>query len=234
MSALFYSTERGLTMRQCSGIIISENKTDYSRGDIMDQVKTGKLIREFRMQLGLTQKQLAERINVSDKAVSKWERGNGCPDISLLSSLADIFGTDTDVLLTGEIEKNEKEKGDMKKIRFYVCRECGNIITATSDAGVNCCGNKLTALTPQKADDNNMLKVEDIGGEWYISSDHPMTKEHYITFAAYISDSSIMMFKQYPEWGINITLPMYRSGRLVWYCSKCGLLYRELTPKAKK
>ena len=89
----------------------------------MDQIKTGILIKKFRTASGLTQKQLAESLNVSDKAVSKWECGNGCPDISLLSQIADIFGTDIRSLLTGEINKNEGEKGNMKKLRFYVCKE---------------------------------------------------------------------------------------------------------------
>ena len=52
----------------------------------MDQIKTGKLIRKLRTDMGLTQKQLAERLHVSDKAVSKWGTGNGCPDLSLLSA----------------------------------------------------------------------------------------------------------------------------------------------------
>ena len=199
----------------------------------MDQIKTGSLIRRFRTELGLTQKQLAERVGVSDKAVSKWECGSGCPDVSLLTSLADVFGTDIHVLLTGEIDKNESEKGDMKKLRFYVCRDCGNIITSASDASVTCCGNKLSALEPKKADEAQQLKVEDTGGAWYITSDHEMTKEHYISFVAYVSDSSLMMFRQYPEWAVNVTLPMYRSGRLVWYCSKCGLLYQDIRPKRR-
>ncbi len=197
----------------------------------MDQIRTGSLIRRLRTERGLTQKQLAERINVSDKAVSKWERGNGCPDVSLLTALADVLGTDTQALLSGSIEKNESEKGDMKKLRFYVCRDCGNIITAASDASVTCCGNRLSPLEAKKADENHQLKVEDIGGEWYITSDHPMTKEHYISFAAFVSDSCVMMFRQYPEWAVNITIPMYRWGKLVWYCSECGLFYRELRPK---
>lgn len=199
----------------------------------MDQIKTGALIRRFRTELGLTQKQLAERVGVSDKAVSKWECGSGCPDVSLLTSLADVFGTDIHVLLTGEIDKNESEKGDMKKLRFYVCRDCGNIITSASDAAVTCCGNKLSALEPKKADEAQQLKVEDTGGEWYITSDHEMTKEHYISFVAYVSDSSLMIFRQYPEWAVNVSLPMYRSGRLVWYCSKCGLLYQDIRPKRR-
>lgn len=197
----------------------------------MDQIRTGSLIRQLRTERGLTQKQLAERINVSDKAVSKWERGNGCPDVSLLTALAEVLDTDIQALLSGSIEKNESEKGDMKKLRFYVCRDCGNIITATSDAAVTCCGSKLSPIEAKKADENHQLKVEDIGGEWYITSDHPMTKEHYISFAAYVSDSSVMMFRQYPEWQVNITIPMYRSGKLVWYCNECGLLCQELRPK---
>ena len=196
----------------------------------MDQEKTGRLIRQLRTGMGLTQKQLAERINVSAKAVSKWENGNGCPDVSLLAALAKVFGTDTDILLNGEIDKKESEKGNMKKLRFYVCKDCGNIITATSDAAVTCCGNRLSALSPRKADESEQLTVEDIGGEWSVSSDHPMTKENYISFAAYQNDSSVMIFKQYPEWNLQITLPMYRSGRIVWYSTQHGLMYMDIRP----
>ncbi len=196
----------------------------------MDQVKTGELIRRLRTEQGLTQKELAGRINVSDKAVSKWERGNGCPDVSLLSALAAVFGTDIEVLLSGEIDKNEKEKGDMKKIRFYVCPKCGNIITASSEAAVSCCGTKLTALEAKEAQDDEKLKVEDIGGEWFISSEHEMTKQHYISFVAFLSDSNVMMFRQYPEWNLQITMPLYRYGRLVWYCTNHGLMYMDLKP----
>ena len=196
----------------------------------MDQVKTGNLIRKMRTDMGLTQKQLAEKLHISDKAVSKWETGSGCPDLSLLTALSEAFGTDIGVLLSGEKGRNEKEKGDMKKLRSYFCKDCGNIITSTSEASVTCCGNKLKALVPKPADKSEMLKAEDIGGEWHITSDHEMTKEHYISFAAFVRDDSVMMFRQYPEWDMNIHLPLYRSGRLVWYCEKCGLLYQELCP----
>ncbi len=213
--------------------IIKTQSKNHNEVMNMDQVKTGQLIKRLRTELGMTQKQLAERINVSDKAVSKWERGNGCPDVSLLSALADVFGTDIRVLLSGEIDKNESEKGNMKKLKFYVCKDCGNIITSTSEASVTCCGNHLSAPKPRKADESQQLKVTDIGGEWYITSDHEMTKEHFISFAAFVSDSSVMMFRQYPEWSININLPIYRSGRLVWYCNKCGLLYQDIRPTRK-
>ena len=86
----------------------------------MDQVKTGALIKQLRINSGLTQKQLADSLNVSDKAVSKWECGNGCPDVSLLSELSEIFGTDVQTLLSGRIDKNESEKGNMKKLKFFI------------------------------------------------------------------------------------------------------------------
>ncbi len=194
----------------------------------MDQIRTGELIKMFRTQMGLTQKQLAEQINVSDKAVSKWECGKGCPDISLLSELAGVFRTDIDVLLSGTIDKNEREKGNMKKLRFYVCKDCGNIITATSDATVSCCGSRLEALEPRKAEKDEMLTAEQIGDEWYISSDHQMTKEHYISFVAYVSDSRVIVSKQYPEWDLQLNLPFFRYGRIVWYCTKHGLMYQDL------
>ena len=57
----------------------------------MDYEKIGGLIRSLRTQQALTQLQLAGRIGVSDKAVSKWERGQGCPDVSLLPRLAQIL-----------------------------------------------------------------------------------------------------------------------------------------------
>lgn len=197
----------------------------------MDQVKTGELIRKIRTKMKLTQKQLAERINVSDKAVSKWETGSGSPDISLLSELAEVFGIDIQVLLSGEINKNGSEKGNMKKLKFYVCKECGNIITATSEAAVTCCGSKLSAYEPKKAEECEQLNIEDIGGEWFVSSEHEMTKEHYISFVAYVSDSTAMIYKQYPEWNLQFTMPLYRSGRLVWYCTKCGLMYQNIRKK---
>ena len=194
----------------------------------MDPVKTGELVRQLRTEKKLTQKQLAERLHVSAKAVSKWECGNGSPDISLLPALAEALGTEIRVLLAGEIEHNEREKGDMKKLKFYVCKTCGNLVTATGDAAVTCCGSRLSAAEPRAAAENERLCVEEADGAWFVSSDHPMTKEHYISFAAYVGDSTAMIFRQYPEWNFQFTMPMYRSGRLIWYCAKCGFLYQEL------
>ena len=194
----------------------------------MDAEKTGALIRSLRVSKGLTQKQLADMINVSDKAVSKWETGNGCPDISLIARLAEIFGTDTSTLLSGEIDIKESEKGNMKRVNFYICQSCGNIITATSEAAVSCCGNRLEAIKPAKAENAQRLNVEEIDGELYITSDHEMTKACYISFVAYQNESTLIIAKQYPEWALQTRLPLYRTGRIVWYSTRDGLLYQDI------
>ena len=64
----------------------------------------GKRIAALRKEKGMTQEELAEKLGVSPQAVSKWENGQSCPDISLLPRLAAIFGVTTDLLLTGEQE----------------------------------------------------------------------------------------------------------------------------------
>ena len=76
----------------------------------MDAQRTGKLINYLRSKKGITQKELAELINVSDKAVSKWERGDGCPDVGILPALAKALGTDVDSLLKGELKEVSQER----------------------------------------------------------------------------------------------------------------------------
>jgi ribosomal protein L37AE/L43A len=113
-------------------------------------------------------------------------------------------------------------------MKFYVCPECGNIITSTSETDISCCGKKLNFLTPQKAEEKQKLNIEHTDGELFISSDHEMTKEHYISFVAYLNEHTMIFNKQYPEWNLQERLPFCRTGRLIWYCKKCGLLYQNI------
>ena len=99
----------------------------------MDPSKTGRLIRQLRTKQGLTQRALAERLFITDKTVSKWETGGGCPDISLLPALSEVLSVSTETLLRGEINEQE-DNGNMKKTRFYVCPTCGGILTASAEA----------------------------------------------------------------------------------------------------
>jgi transcriptional regulator with XRE-family HTH domain len=192
----------------------------------MDCEKIGKLIYSLRKEQKLTQRQLAERMNISDKTVSKWERGLGCPDVSLLSDLSKIFGVNLEGLLSGELNANDSAGGNMKKLKFYVCPSCGNLLTATQDAAVSCCGKTLQPLIPKKAEESEKLSVEMIESDYFISSAHEMTREHYVAFVALLTGDSILLRRQYPEWNLQTRIPCFSHGMLLWYCTRHGLYYQ--------
>lgn len=200
----------------------------------MDAIKTGALIRRLRREQGLTQKQLAERLHVSDKAVSKWERGCGCPDLSLLTNLSAALGIALDGLLCGDLSENDISGGNMKKLNFYVCPQCGNILTAAAEASIACCGKKLTPLTMQKAEQSQRLQVEQVENEYFVTSDHEMTKEHFISFVVLLTSDTLVLRRQYPEWDLQTRLPRLGGGLLVWHCSQHGLFYQPLMPAKKQ
>jgi len=76
----------------------------------MNNIQTGKLIAELRKQQGLTQQQLADQLNLSNKTISKWESGSGSPDISNLPILADTLGVSVDELLRGALNETETKQ----------------------------------------------------------------------------------------------------------------------------
>lgn len=79
----------------------------------MDCMKVGGLISRLRKEKHMTQKELADAMNISDKAVSKWERGLGCPDVSLLGELSRILGVNIEKILAGDLDPNSADGGNM-------------------------------------------------------------------------------------------------------------------------
>ena len=79
---------------------------------------------------------------------------------------------------------------------------------------------------PTKATDEEKLDVSLVEDEWFITSDHPMTKEHYISFIAFATGEQVQIIKQYPEWALQTRIPKRRHGMLLWYCTKHGLFYQ--------
>ncbi len=188
----------------------------------MDCIKTGRLIKNLRQEKRLTQKQLADSIGVSDKTVSKWERGYGCPDVSLLGTLCAALGITVHSLLCGELSCNDNG-GNMKKTVFYVCPNCGNILISTGESEPACCGRRLHPLHAKPADDEHMPAVSEIEDEHYITFPHEMTKSHYIAFAAYVSYDRVLLVRLYPEQGGELRIPRMHGGKLYLYCSQHGL-----------
>ena len=189
----------------------------------MDYEKIGGLIRSLRLEQGLTQLQLAVRLGISDKAVSKWERGMGCPDVSLLPHLSQTLGVELESLLTGELGINDEAGGTMKHLQFYVCPHCGNLICSWAEAGVTCCGKKLAPTVPQKTEGSDRLAVEQIENDYYVTADLPMSKDHYIRFLALLTGETLVLRRLYPEWDLQVRLPRVGHGRLLWFCTQHGL-----------
>ncbi|MBP3652615.1 MAG: helix-turn-helix domain-containing protein [Clostridia bacterium] len=194
----------------------------------MDCSKVGMLIRRLRMEKKLTQAALAARLNLSAKTISKWERGLGCPDVTLLNALSAILDVDISRLLEGELLPNETVGGNMKNTKYYVCPDCGSISLCTGNAEISCCGRRLNALEMVKAEPDEKLHVEIVEDEWFISSDHPMEKDNYISFVAFQTGDKVELVKQYPEWNLQLRLKKRGHGNLIWYSAVQGLRYQLL------
>ncbi|WP_434310711.1 helix-turn-helix domain-containing protein [Hominifimenecus sp. rT4P-3] len=194
----------------------------------MDTKKIGALIAGLRKEKQMTQRELAQLLHVSDKTISKWERGIGCPDISLLPELSEALEVDMTKLLSGELNPQEKMGGNMKKTKYTVCPVCHNLILSTGEAEIICCGRRLSPMEAKKAEAGEALKVEVVEDEWYITSDHPMTKEHFITFLAFVTGERLVLMKQYPEWNLQARIPKRGHGMLIWHCTQHGLMYQLL------
>ena len=193
----------------------------------MDNAKIGKLIYNLRKNAKLTQNQLAEKLNISDKAVSKWERGFGCPDISLLPEIANFFQVDLESLLKGELENRDILGGNMKKLKFYVCQNCKNVITSMIETNITCCG-KLKSLKVQKSTESHQLKIEKIENEFFITTEHPMKREHFISFVALLTGDTLVLKKLYPEWDLQVRLPILPYGKLFYFCTEDGLFCQDV------
>lgn len=189
---------------------------------------TGKVIKELREKKIYTQKQLAEILGVSDKTISKWETGKGLPDIGIISDLSASLGVSLAELLSGEYAENENRSGNMKKISFYVCPVCGNVIQATGNASYSCCGILLPKLEMEEEDQKHDFKIEEVDGEYYISMDHEMSKTHYISFFAYVTSNYSQFIKLYPEQSAEGRFTKWGHGIFYAYCNRHGLYRRDV------
>lgn len=189
----------------------------------MDKYVTGSVIRKLRENKNMTQEELALKIHVSSKAISKWETGQGFPDISLIESLAQALGISVIELLSGEDIQNSNRSFNMLRSKFYVCPVCGNVINATGEAVISCCGLTLPPLEAEETDDEHVISVENIEDEFYVTVDHPMTKEHYISFLAAVSDQDIQLVKLYPEGNAECRFRKSCVRKIYAYCNRHGL-----------
>ena len=194
----------------------------------MDRYVTGAVIRKLRERKKMTQEELAGEICVSSKAVSKWETGQGFPDVSLLEPLAKALGISVIELLSGEDIRNLNRSSNMAKGKFYVCPVCGNVIRATGEAVVSCCGITLPPLEPEPADLDHSIRVETVEDEYYVTVAHPMAKDHFISFLAAVSDHGVQFVKLYPEGSAEARFRIDRVRYVCAYCNRHGLFQLKI------
>ena len=194
----------------------------------MNTYITGTTIKSIREAKGITQTQLAEMIGVTGKAVSKWETGRGLPDISLLQPLATALDTSVMALMTGELVTNQNRSANMLRTKFYVCPVCGNILHAMGDVLVSCCGITLPALEAEPFDEDHELTIEKVEDEHFITVRHDMTKQHYISFLAYVTSDRMQFVKLYPEGNAETRLHLRGRGFLYGYCNRHGLMKQKI------
>lgn len=194
----------------------------------MNNYVTGKIIKELREKKKLTQLELAKIIDVSDKTISKWETAKGLPDISLLEPLSKSLGVSIIELIKGEYITNKNKSGNMKNSKFYVCPICGNIIHTIGENLVSCCGITLPVLEAESEDKIHSINCEVIENEYYITMNHPMTKQHYISFIAYFTNDRCEIVKLYPEQNVEVRFLKRGKGTIYAYCNKDGLIKKVL------
>jgi len=189
----------------------------------MNQYVTGAVIKQLREKANFTQAELAAKLNVSSKTVSKWETAKGYPDISLLEPLAKVFNVSLTELISGNAVKNVNVSANMLRSKFYVCPVCGNVIHSMGEAVIHCHGVLLTPCQPEETDENHMIFVEKVEDEYYVRIEHDMTKEHYISFMAAVSSDNIQMIKLYPEGNAEARFKINGVKKILFYCNRDGL-----------
>lgn len=194
----------------------------------MNEYLTGAVIRELREKHHLTQAQLAERLYVSDKTISKWETGKGYPDITLLKPIASVFGVSIMELLSGKAITNVNVSANMLRSKFYVCPVCGNVVHSIGEIAVSCHGVQLMPEPAEPVNEGHMIWIERTEDEYYVRTEHEMTKNHYISFIAAPSINGFQMSKLYPEGPAEARVKISGVEKIFFYCNRDGLFYANV------
>lgn len=188
----------------------------------------GTTIKTLRERRHMTQRELAERLCVSDKAISKWETGRGLPDISILPELAEALSVSLTELMTGNVIINDNRAANMLKTGFYVCPVCGNLIHAVGGGSYSCCGVALPQLEAEDCDGEHDLSVEKNDGEYYVRMDHDMSRTHFVSFLACVTADTVQLKKLYPQQDCEGRFAIRGPGYVYAFCNRHGLFRRKL------
>lgn len=112
--------------------------------------------------------------------------------------------------------------------KFYVCPVCNNIINKMGNSIITCCGRALLPLEACEEDIQHQITIQKVEDEHFVTVNHDMTKEHYISFVAYLNSDSMQLKKLYPEGNAETRLQLRGRGYLYIYCNKHGLIKKKI------
>lgn len=194
----------------------------------MNQYVTGAVIKRLREEKNMTQQQLADKLSVSAKTISKWETAKGYPDITLLESIANALSVSVTELISGNTIVNSNVSANMLRSHFYVCPVCGNIVHSMGETVIQCHGLQLQQEEAEETDEHHKIFVEQVEDEYYVQIEHDMTKQHYISFIAAVSADRIQMVKLYPQGNAEARFKMNGVKKIYLYCNRSGLFYLDV------
>lgn len=194
----------------------------------MNQYVTGAVIKRLREEKNMTQQQLADKLSVSAKTISKWETAKGYPDITLLESIANALSVSVTELISGNTIVNSNVSANMLRSHFYVCPVCGNIVHSMGETVIQCHGLQLQQEEAEETDEHHKIFVEQVEDEYYVQIEHDMTKQHYISFIAAVSADRIQIVKLYPQGNAEARFKMNGVKKIYLYCNRSGLFYLDV------
>ena len=142
--------------------------------------------------------------------------------------LSQALGISVIELMNGEHIINKNISANILRSKFYVCPVCGNAMYALGDTVVSCCGITLPALEAEEPDDDHTITIETVEDEHFITVHHPMTKQHYISFVAFVTSDRLQFVKLYPEGNAQTRLQLRGRGYLYAYCNQHGLFKKKI------
>ena len=186
------------------------------------------IIKQLCEKKNLTQRELANLIGVSENTILDWEAGKNLPDTTIIEQLSKALNVSAIELINGQYIINTNTAGNMSKSKFFVCPVCGNIIHSMGESINCCCGITLSVLTAIPENEKHTMTCEMVENEYYVSMTHGMSKEHYMSFIAYVTDNRCEIVKLYPEQKAEARFINRGKGILYAYCNLHGLFKKEI------
>lgn len=112
--------------------------------------------------------------------------------------------------------------------QFYVCPVCGNIVHTMGRSVISCHGIVLPPLEAEETDGMHDISLRKVEDEYFVSVEHEMTKQHYISFMAAVSSDRIQIVKLYPEGNAEARFKINGVRALYFYCNRDGLFVKKI------